>query len=193
MQEETLIRIGTLRKKVAQTERSIRKVTRGIDAAVRRGRYADTAGDYISALAWAALLDVYFWWLSYRRESLRGRLYDARRLAMWEHHAATVQAYEAEREKEHQRREAVLELRRKYGDRPARICGREPQTAAEFRLVEDFLSGAEERHRRCLEAWRGSEYDDAVRERVREDLEKNLPLRRYERKKAGRRSSAGTG
>lgn len=182
MQEETLIRIGTLRKKVARTERSIRKVTRGIDAAVRRGLYADTVGDYISALAWAALLDVYFWWLSCRRESLCRRLAETRRRAMWEHHAATVRTYEAEREKERRMREAVLNLRLRYGDRPARICGREPQTGEELRLVEDFLAGAEERHRRCLEAWRRSDYDDAVRDGVREDLEKDLPLRRYERR-----------
>jgi hypothetical protein len=178
------------RRRIARTEAGCKEARRSVRLTERALFSARTFAGLALLLALLAAQRMRLGWLGCRRVTLEARLEEVRQRAVREwHEEAARRERAAERERRRRVREAAAEVRRRHGGRPVLVCGREPRTWEELSLAEHSLSGAEGRHRVCLAAWR--KRGGAHEVRVRERLERDMPLRQYERKMASERVREG--
>ena len=172
-----------VRRRMARVEERKKGVEEGHRRAWRAALDADTWSGVLFYVVLRVIQRAYLDFLECRRCSLQYKLYNVREAAIREWHEEAARKAESEEDHRRRIREATAELRNRYDGRPPRICGREPETWEEVRLVENFLAGAEDRHDVVSSVWWADGADEA--RRVREELERDLPLRRYERCRRG--------
>ena len=174
-----------VRRRMARVEERKQDAEEGLRRSWRAALDADTWSGVLFCVVLRVVQRTYLDFLECRHRSLDLKLYDVREEAVREWHEEAARKVEAEEEHRRRIREATAEISDRYDGRPTRVCGRPPETWEEVRLVEDFLSGAEERHDVVSSVW-WADGSEAAR-RVREELERDLPLRVYERRKAAQK------
>ena len=172
-----------VRRRMARIEGKKKDAEEGLRRSWRAALDADTWSGVLFYVVLRVVQRTYLDFLGCRHRSLDLKLYDVREEAIREWHEEAARKAEAEEEHRRRIREATAEISDRYDGRPTRICGREPETWEEVRLVEHFLAGAEERHDVVSGVWWADGSDEACR--VRKELEWDLPLRRYERRLRG--------
>ena len=172
-----------VRRRMARVEQKKEDAEEGLRRSWRAALDADTWSGVLFYVVLRVVQRTYLDFLECRHRSLDLKLYDVREEAIRGWHEEAAQKAEAEEEHRRRIREAVAAISDRYDGRPTRICGREPRNWEEVRLIDHFLSGAEERHDVVSSVWWADGGDEA--RRVREELERDLPLRRYERRRRG--------